>query len=184
MIFPPQIKADFAAAFGQEVRYPATFEALAESVYERTGQRVSVNTLKRLFGLIGPEVEPRRSTLDILAQYLGSADWTDYAARLYGAGNSDFEKDPRMIDTARLAVGASVSFRYHPDRRIRISHLGGGVFIVEESEHSKLIVGDRISVRSLCPGYPLSADYVIREGEDLGSFVAGTPVRSCRHCRV
>lgn len=173
MIFSSQIKADFAEAFGQEVKYPAEFEALVDAVLEKTGQRVSVNTLKRLFGLIGPEVEPRRSTLDILANYLGSSDWTAYSAKLSGAGNSGFEKDPRNVDAAALALGTRVSFRYLPDRQVAMVHLGGGRYRVTQSLNSKLQLDDIVFIRTLCPGYPLSADSVVRGGTDLGAFVAG-----------
>ncbi len=60
MIFSAQIQEQFAQVFGQPLRYPGDYEALAEDVCEKTGQPVSVNTLKRLFGVIGPEVAPRR----------------------------------------------------------------------------------------------------------------------------
>ena len=173
MILSSQIQGQFAAVFGQPLRYPGDFEALAESVSEKTGQRVSVNTLKRLFGVIGPEVEPRRSTLDILAQYLGETDWQAYADRLSGAGNSDFEADPHNVDAVQLPVGARVSFRYLPDRSVTMEHLGDGLYRVVTSENSKLQSGDLVTVRNLCPGYPLTAESVIRQGENLGTFVAG-----------
>lgn len=86
MIFSAQIQEQFAQAFGQPLRYPGDYEALAEDVREKTGQPVSVNTMKRLFGVIGPEVEPRRSTLDILAQYLDGTDRQGDMDRLPGAG--------------------------------------------------------------------------------------------------
>ena len=46
MIFSAQIQEQFAQAFGQPLRYPGDYEALAEDVCEKTGQPVSVNTLK------------------------------------------------------------------------------------------------------------------------------------------
>lgn len=173
MIFSAQIQEQFAQAFGQPLRYPGDYEALAEDVCEKTGQPVSVNTLKRLFGVIGPEVEPRRSTLDILAQYLGGTDWQSYMDRLSGAGNSDFETDSRNVDGTQLPVGAHVSFRYLPDRFVALTHLGDGLYRVLRSENSKLQSGDVITVRNFCPGYPLTADSVIRKGENLGTLVAG-----------
>jgi len=173
MILSSLIRQAFEQVFGQALRYPGDYEALAEVIFDKTRERVSVNTLKRLFGFIGPEVEPRQSTLDILARYLGEADWAAFQARLSGKGNSDFEQDPRNVDAAALAAGARVSFRYHPDRKVAMKHLGAGRFRVTASEHSKLRAGDIVTVRSFCPGYPLSADSVVRDGVDLGPFVAG-----------
>ena len=173
MIFSSPIRQAFEQVFGQALRYPGDFTALSEDVFDKTRERVSVNTMKRLFGIIGPEVEPRQSTLDILARYLGEDDWAAFQARLSGKGNSDFEKDPRSVDAATLAVGAQVSFRYHPDRKVTMEHLGAGRFRIMASENSKLKADDIVSVRSFCPGYPLYANSVFRDGVDLGPFVAG-----------
>ena len=130
MVFSSPIRQAFEQVFGQALRYPGDFDALSEDVFDKTRERVSVNTLKRLFGIIGPEVEPRQSTLDILARYLGEADWAAFPAQLSGKGNSDFAQDPRNVDAAALAAGARVFFRYHPDRKVEMEHLGAGQFRV------------------------------------------------------
>lgn len=59
MILPMILRQQLSAAFGQDLHYPSDFDALAMDIAERTGQNLSVNTLKRLCGLIGPEVQPR-----------------------------------------------------------------------------------------------------------------------------
>ena len=133
MILSSPIRQAFEQVFGQALRYPGDFDTLSEDVFDKTRERVSVNTLKRLFGIIGPEVEPRQSTLDILARYLGEADWAAFQAQLSGKGNSDFAQDPRNVDAAALAAGARVFFRYHPDRKVEMEHLGAGRFRVTTS---------------------------------------------------
>ena len=173
MILSPQIRQLIAQMFGSEVRYPSDLEGLSLEITRKTGQPVSVNTLKRLFGMIGPEVEPRRSTLDILANYLDTPDWAGLIARLSGAGNSDFEPESRNVEATKLPIGAFVSFRYLPDRKVTLMHLGEGLFRVNVAENSKLKPGDCIRVLNFCPGYPLNADSVVRDGKDLGPFVAG-----------
>lgn len=173
MILSTPTRQEIERTFGSPLRYPSDFEGLSMEIMRKAGQPVSVNTLKRLFGIIGPEVEPRTSTLDILARYLNARNWDDYQARLSAAGNSDFEQDPHNIDTASLAAGTKVTFRYHPNRKVLMEHLGGGVFHVMESANSKLKPGDTLTVKSLCPGYPLTADKVLRDGVDMGAFVAG-----------
>ena len=173
MVLSSPIHQAFETVYGHSLRYPGDFEALAEAIFEKTRERVSVNTLKRLFGIIGPEVEPRKSTLDILARYLGDDDWESFQSRISNKGNSDFEQDPRSVDAIALAVGTQVSFRYHPDRRVVMEHLGSGRFRVLDSVNSKLRVGDIISVHSFCLDYPLTSDSVIRDGIELGPFIAG-----------
>lgn len=173
MILNPVIQQKLAAAFGHELRYPSDFEALAMDIAERTGQGFSVNTLKRLCGLIGPEVQPRRATLDTLAQYLDAADWPMLLAGLSEAGNSAFDEGEQTLDPAALVPGERIRLRYDPDRSVELEVLEGGTLRVLCSEHSKLLPGDIVHTGALCLRYPLIADSVLRDGRDLGRFTAG-----------
>ena len=173
MLLSPDIQNKLAAAFGHTLRYPSDFDALAMDISERTGQSLSVNTLKRLCGLIGPEVQPRRATLDTLAHYLGAADWPMLLAGLSEAGNSTFGQQDGVLDPAALAPGTRIRLRYDPDRSIEMAYLGEGRFRVLASEHSKLLPGDTLHTGALCLHYPLIADSVRRDGAELGRFTAG-----------
>lgn len=66
------------AAVGMEPRYPRHFVALSDYVLERTKQHVSPTTLKRLWAYLDEGVQPRKSTLDILAQCVGYGCWEDF----------------------------------------------------------------------------------------------------------
>lgn len=173
MIFSSPIRKQIEQSFGSALRYPGDIEGLVEDIQFKTGERVSLNTLKRLWGFIGPEVEPRSSTLDIIARYLGSNDWPDYQSRISGIGNSDFEENKQLIDAAVMPAGTQVCFGYHPDRLVTLKCLGKGVFEVTESINSKLLPTDVISVMGFCEGYPLNVASVMRDGVELGPFVAG-----------
>ena len=52
---------------GQDVRTPAGATALSIDIGSRTGHTLSVNTIKRLVGVLPEEVNPTRSTLNIIA---------------------------------------------------------------------------------------------------------------------
>jgi hypothetical protein len=54
------------------------FEKLSEAIYERTEVRLSVTTLKRIFGRLKYENAPTLSTLNALAQFAGFVDWQDF----------------------------------------------------------------------------------------------------------
>ncbi len=49
------------------------FEVLSESFL--ASDRLGVNTLKRLMGYAKTPIEPRKSTLDAIAHYLGHTSW-------------------------------------------------------------------------------------------------------------
>jgi hypothetical protein len=54
------------------------FEKLSEAIYERTQVRLSLTTLKRIFGRLKYESAPNLSTLNTLAQFAGYGDWQDF----------------------------------------------------------------------------------------------------------
>lgn len=60
---------------GKRMHTSRDFEALATSIFEQTHQLISASTLKRLWGYLDEGVTPRRSTLDLLSQFLGYAEW-------------------------------------------------------------------------------------------------------------
>lgn len=68
-----RLRGEVEKAAGYAMITPKDFDALTERVLEQTGQRLSPTTLKRLWGYMRDGGKPRRSTLNILALYLGYA---------------------------------------------------------------------------------------------------------------
>ena len=73
----PELKKRIEERFGSEVTYTFQCIPLKRSIREATGENLSLSTLKRLMGLVAYSHLPRRSTLDIIARYVG---YPDYAA--------------------------------------------------------------------------------------------------------
>ena len=63
---------------GRKMHTPKDFDFLSESIFETLHQKVSATTLKRLWGYLQESSVPRVSTLDLLAQYVGYADWNSF----------------------------------------------------------------------------------------------------------
>ncbi len=78
-------------AVGRRMRTSKDFDFLSKQLFERLHQQVSVSTLKRLWGYVATDSQPRESTLDLLAQFVGSANWEVFCA----------ESDPPPHTTAR-----------------------------------------------------------------------------------
>ncbi|MEM9824400.1 MAG: hypothetical protein AAF985_25160, partial [Bacteroidota bacterium] len=51
------------------------FEKLSDLIAEKTGQSLSVSTLKRLWGRTSQAVQPTATTLNILAEFTGAKSW-------------------------------------------------------------------------------------------------------------
>lgn len=157
---------------GNEIRLSRDCELLALDVESVTGEHIGVNTMKRLLGFIADEREPRTSTLDIIARYLGYDEWE--ALRLIDANSSNSSFGDRDEYLAcYLEIGQRVLISYPPNRTLTIENQGENHFIVLESENSKLQKGDQLTLTHLVRGYPLLVADVMREGRSLGAFTVG-----------
>lgn len=158
---------------GREFAVPNDCTVLALDIESKTGEHIGVNTIKRLLGFIDDEREPRVSTLNIIARYLGHDNWETLKLVDNRTGNSDFNESQGALDTAQLQPGAMVEITYQPDRRLVIKKAGGNEFTVVESLNSKLLAGDRLRLEHIVKDFPLLVSEVIRDGASLGTFTAG-----------
>ena len=54
------------------------FETLSEQIFSNTGKQLSVSTLKRIWGKVKRTAQPSISSLDILAEFAGFANWRTF----------------------------------------------------------------------------------------------------------
>ena len=164
------LKDEICRVYGKQVKSPSDFEGLASAVESVVAQPVSLSTLKRLWGYVSYDSEPRSSTLDILSRYVGRVDFRTLCIELQQT-SSFFEAD--KVITSDLNKGAVLELGWMPDRTVKIEYQGAGRFIVRESVNSKLKVGDIIESAQFIKGQPLFLGAVIREGKLLQPYVAG-----------
>lgn len=158
--------------FGSPISYSSQCDALAEAIFEGTGERIGTSTLKRMFGLVGEKVTPRTSTMDIIAQYIG---YPNYALLVKDLGkDADISMFTPVdgIDVAQLKKGSQIQLCYDPNRLIIMSYTGDYKFIVNESYGSKLQKGDELVITQLAVGFDLLISNVVREGKNLGAYHA------------
>ena len=60
---------------GMRILNPKDFVYLSEYIAQHMHQTIGVNTLKRIWGQLDDNVTPRRSTLNLLAQFAGADSW-------------------------------------------------------------------------------------------------------------
>ena len=161
---------------GREMNTTTDFDHLAASLLKATKVRVSAMTLKRFWGYLGEKNmrQPRLSTLNALALYVGYTDWMTYYKQSSAAGEveSDFLKNNSLV-TNSLAKGALIRLMWHPDRVVTIRHEGYEVFTVVESLNSKLSVGDTFRCGLIVEGEPMHLAGLIHEGGEQTSYVCG-----------
>ena len=75
-----ELKTEVLRHFGEELQTSAGFEKLSTAIEQATGSKLSVFTLKRLFGQMKNDSSPSINTLSILARYAGYSGWGDFVA--------------------------------------------------------------------------------------------------------
>lgn len=158
--------------FDSPIIYPQQCEALAMAIREDTGQTLGTTTLKRMLGFVNARVSPRKSTLDIIAQYLGYPDYNLLIKDMSEDTDiSDFRPE-ESLDSADLEEGERILVTYHPNRVLVLSYLGDNKYVVKESRGSKLLKGDILMIAGFYVGFELLISDVEREGRHLGSYQA------------
>lgn len=157
---------------GSDLRLSSDCELLSLDIESKMGVRIGATTLKRLLGFAQDERQPHTSTLDAIAHYLGYAHW-DELAKIEDQGNSDFDSPDGEVRSADLQVGCEVEITYLPDRRVVLFYLGNNRYRIQQSENSKLLVGDEVEILGFVMHHPLLVMQVWRSGQSLGQFTAG-----------
>ncbi len=158
-------------AVGLDMSRSAHFDVLAQHICDRTRQTLGVNTLKRMFGFKTEQVAPRRSTLDVIAQYLGYVDYDSLEKVMGDDSDSSAFVAVDCLDVVSLEAGAMVRVAYEPARVFMLRYVGDSRFVVEAVEGSRNIrVGDVLTIAQLAVGHRFVASHVDRAGCDLGAY--------------
>lgn len=162
---------------GMEMKTPKDFEQLSMQIYQRTHQLLSVSTLKRFWGYVGKERDSdktRRTTLNILSEYVGYQDWMHFCQSDLSGDEQSGTMANRHLFPKEQALGSHIVLRWKPDRRVTIRYEGEDLFTVVESIGSKLCPGDTFHCEHIVEGMPLTLFSLIREGRAMGNYVCGT----------
>ena len=74
------LRLDVEQRAGIRPSSPADFETLILKIWEVLHENIALSTLERLWGYVATDSQPRESTLDLLAQFVGSANWEVFCA--------------------------------------------------------------------------------------------------------
>lgn len=148
-------------------------ERLALDIESKTGEKLGFTTLKRLLGFTSEHAQPRQSTLEILARYIGYKSYRELEDAINNRGDSDFDCKTESVLSCCFPANAEINISYLPNRRLKLKHVKEDEFIVMESINGSLLPGDIIFVYNFTSGLPMIAINVIRQGKSLGRYVAG-----------
>lgn len=160
-------------AFGSEVKTPKEFEKLSDSVFKHTGMLLSPTTLKRLWGYLDEKVVPRRSTLDVLSQYVGWSCWDSFIMGDNLTVESGTLASDKINVLNELKRGDRIRLSWHPARMSEVEYQGEGKFTVLEAVATKLKPGDTFQCFLIVSGEPLYLENLTTSGHRPSTYVCG-----------
>lgn len=156
---------------GLDMTKSVDFDILSQAIKDSTHEGLGVNTLKRLFGYKTDKIVPRISTMDIIAQYLGCANYESLIKELGDDADISLFTPVDSIDPRDLEKGSQIRLAYDPNRVMFLTYLGDCKFIVNDVEGSRNIrKGDILTITQLVVGHRFVAANVERDGLDLGGY--------------
>lgn len=127
---------------GRRMNVPRDFAWLSEEIERHTRQRVSASTLRRFWGYVNEGVTASRYTKDVLAHYLGYADFEEFKSQQCIGDEQSQPLLSEQICSDDLYEGQMLRISWLPDRTCIVRHDGNGRFTVVKSENTRLTEGD------------------------------------------
>lgn len=163
-------------AIGRKLQTPKDFDLLSGRIYARVGELLSRNTLRRIWGKIDENVEPRLSTLSILARFIGYTDF--YAFMDRSAIEMDGESSSPMMGRVLSVVdgltsGDRLRLMWNPGRVCDVEYNGSQHFQVLYSENTRLQPGDTFLCSVIIDGQPLYLDQLQQGSSMPTAYVCG-----------
>lgn len=152
---------------------PSEFNDLIRLIKKKTGQEISLSSLKRLWGYVSYSSSPSPNILNILSRFNDFDDWNDYLQRYGTLGldeTSNFLND-NMVEAEKLKTDTELMVSWDKDKSCRLKYLGDHIFLVEESSNIKLLPGDEFTMHSITIGLPFYAAEIKRGNEILTGYI-------------
>ena len=157
------------SVFGRPIQRSSDFDRLSEDIFRKTGEPLSVSTLKRFWGYIPSRTVLSLISMDILSRYAGAASFSAFCAE-----DSSLFLQEACLSARAIPDGALVEITWDPGRKVLLRHLGEGEdFVVVRSCRSKLREGDLFSTADFILNNPLYIGRIRRGEELLPPYVAG-----------
>lgn len=161
--------------FGRQLHSPRDFMEFCYALEDELEQSLSLSTVKRLWGYVNCEYQPRLSTLSLLARYVGYRDWLDFADNMRPVSQIESSfMSGKSIMSDDLSAGDEVIFSWAPNRRCHAMYIGGDCFRVIDSHNSKIEKNDTFHTTLLAVGHPMHATNIVKtDGQIHNFYVAG-----------
>ena len=163
-------------AIGRQPQTPKDFDLFSKHIFARTSELISRNTLRRIWGRMADEREPRQSTLNILSRFIG---YPTFEAFLRQDPTASAEQPSSLVLLRHLCVingltrGDRLRLMWHPDRVCDVEYNGNQHFRVVNAVNTKLSVGDTFFCSLIIEGQPLYLNQLQHEKTPPAVYICG-----------
>ncbi len=157
-IYQAYLRREVERTLGYALCGPSDFERAAEAIEAGVGERLSVSSLKRLWGYVEWDHHARRWSLELLSRFVGQTGFDAFCelADRVLIPESHFLRG-ELLTVKDINVGNRLRLRWEPGRCIEVTCIATGRFRVDRSENAKLREGMEFSARMFGKGFPLQA---------------------------
>lgn len=154
---------------------PIEFSELSNTIFMKTKTRLSVSSIKRLWGYVSYTNFPSRSTLNILARFNDFRDWESYVQEIKfgdetGETNSSFVNNS-ILNANQLNIGDVITLGWDPEKGCKLEYISYLRFKVLESINIKLQPGDTCTINSICIDMPLFVSNIQRDTTVIPAYI-------------
>lgn len=152
---------------------PTEFNELSSQIYLKTKARISVSSIKRLWGYVKYDNFPSRTTLNILARFNDFKDWESFQKEINYAqkDNTSGFVDGSLVNANALQIGDQISVKWDNNKECILEYISYMRFKVLESKNIKLLPGDTCTISSICIGLPLVISNIQRENTIIPAYI-------------
>lgn len=152
------------------------FVYLSDEIENRLNERLSVSTLKRIFGYIDGYSSVRERTLNVLSRFIGYPDFKTFEIEYCSSEEviSSQRLFTQTLTSEDLQPDSIVEIQWNPGRICFLRYLGRDNFEVIDSQNSKLCKGDRFSCSNFYINQPLILHNYIHDNQSACKFVIGS----------
>lgn len=161
--------------FGKRISSTSDFESLSVAIENTTGERISVSTLKRIWGYVSSNPTPRVYTMDILSSYIGCRDFGTFCKDAASNSCSDefFFTSETSCFANDLNEGDTVTLGWGESSMAVLRYRGNRVFEITAQQNTLLLPGDLLESTYFAKGRPWHVCRILRNGTYTPSYVAG-----------
>ncbi len=162
--------------FGYEPTTPSEFNDLILQIQKTTGNKISLSSIKRLWGYVKHTGDFSPTTLNVLARFNGVKDWETFRRSIENDvpvtndSESGFHSDS-MINTGKYNPGERLELNWNDEKGCELECVEHMRFRIVKSWNIKLKEGDIVTLHTLCIGHPVYVSDILRDDVRFTAYV-------------